>query len=84
MGELGTDSRQVGGTEPPAIPSAATTLRFGELAKVFAGFLLLCYIKRTHTERDCGKSEVMANCSLKLNDDKVMNNILNANRNDRL
>lgn len=80
MGELGTDSRQAGGTEPPAIPSAATTLRFGELAKLFAGFLLLRYIKRTHTERDCGKSEVMANCSFKLNDDKVMNIILNMDR----
>jgi len=80
MGELGTDSRQAGGTEPPAIPSTATTHRFGELAKVFAGSLLLYYIKRTHTERDCGKSEVMANCSFKLNDDKVMNIILNVDR----
>lgn len=60
--------------ELPDIPSAATTLRFGELAKLFAGFLLLCYIKRTHTERDCGK--VMANCSFKLNDDKVMMDII--------
>lgn len=43
---MGKDSRQEGGTDLPAVPSTATTLRFGEL---FAGFLLLCYIKKdTH------------------------------------
>lgn len=45
MGELGNDSRQDGGTDLPAAPS----LGLGDLARPFAGFLLLCYIKKdTH------------------------------------
>lgn len=47
MGELGNDSGQDGGTDLPDAPS----LGLGELARPFAGFLLLCYIKKdTHRQ----------------------------------